>query len=154
MKTLKTLAFLLLITLFISCSKQEVVSLDKPFVHIMIDDLNEIAVNSSRRDVVSYYIYLSSRPLNRNLEVNYSVVPGDGLQEGRDYEVITMENPLVFPPGIFQRPIQIRWLDSKVDPSKDNSLTIIVEGNNQEISTGLPGPDQNQTELKITKVNN
>lgn len=154
MKAIKSLALLLLTTVIISCSKQEVAPFDKPFVHIMVNDLTEISVNSSRRDVVSYYIYLSSRPLEENLEVTYSVVPGDGLQEGRDYEVITTENPLVFPPGIFHRPIQIRWLDQRVDPSKDNSLTIMIEGNNLGVSTGMPGPDQNQTELKIIKVNN
>lgn len=154
MKQIRPIAIFFLITLFLSCSKDEVEPLDQPFVHIMVDELSEISVNSSRRDVVPYYIFLSSKPLDQSLEVSYSVVPGDGLQEGRDYELLTTENPLVFPPGIYQRPIQIRWLDRKVDPSKNNSLKIVLEGNNLGISTGLPGPDKYQTELKITKVNN
>lgn len=155
MRTIKKLGLLLFAgASLLSCSGTEVEPLDEPYVHIMINELTEITVNSNRRDVVPYYIYFSSKPIKENLEVSYSVVPGNGLQAGRDYELITTENPLVFPQGIFQRPVQIRWLDRKVDPSKDNSLRIVIEGNNLGISTGLPGPDHYQSELKITKVNN
>ena len=155
MKSIKKLAFLFFAaSLLLSCSKAETEPLDSPYVHIMVNELTEVVVNSNRRDVVPYYIYFSSKPVKENLEVSYSVVPGNGLQQGRDYELITTENPLVFPPGIYQRPVQKRWLDRKVDPSKDNSLKIIIESNNLGVSTGLPGPDQYQTELKITKVNN
>lgn len=151
----KSLTLLLCsLTFFLSCSKEEVEPLDEPFVHIMVNELTEIEVNSSRRDVVSYYIYFSSKPVEESLEVTYAVVPGDGLQEGRDYQVVTNENPLVFPRGIYERPVQIRWLENKVDPFKDNSVRIIIEGNNLGVSNGLPGPDHYQKELKITKVNN
>lgn len=151
---IKLLIVLPVCCLLLSCSKQEEELMEEPFIHIMFDGTNQVQVNSNRRDVVSYYIYFSTKPTTETLEVNYSVIPGEGLEEGRDYELITTENPLTFPSGIYQRPVQIRWLENSLDSSLDNSLRIVLEDNNLGVHTGLPGPDANQSELKITKVNN
>lgn len=151
---IKLLVLLPLWGLILSCSKEEDILMEEAFVHIMVDETSEVQVNSNRRDVVSYYIYFSTAPTSETLEVDYSVIVGDGLQEGRDFELITRENPLVFLSGIYQRPIQIRWLERRVDPSMDNTLTIQLEGNNLGVTTGLPGPDAKQSALIITKVNN
>lgn len=140
--------------LILSCSKEEDILMEEAFVHIMVNETSEIQVNSNRRDVVSYYIYFSTAPTTQTLEVDYSVIAGEGLQEGRDYELITRENPMAFPAGIYQRPIQIRWLERRVDPAMDNTLTIQLEGNNLGVTTGFPGPDARQSALIITKVNN
>lgn len=155
MKAITNLGFLLFtMIILVSCHKDEVTPFDEPFVHIMRNEQSSTTINANRRDVVSYYIYFSSKPITEDLEVDYSVEPGDGLVEGRDYELLTTENPLVFPSGIYRRPIQIRWMENDLDPSKDNTLTITLEGNNLGVATGLPGPDNRQSEFIIRKVNN
>lgn len=151
---LKFLILLPLCSLLLGCSKEEDILMEEAFVHIMVNESTQIQVNSNRRDVVSYFIYFSTPATTQTMELDYSVIPGDGLQEGRDYQLITKENPLVFPAGIYQRPVQIRWLENRVDPSRDNTLTIQLESNNLGVNIGLPGPDANQSALIITKVNN
>lgn len=150
----KTSTLILLFLTCLGCNKDEIVPIDEPFVHIMVNDLNSIEVNSNRKDVISYYIYFSSKEIKQELKVDYSIEVGDGLTKGVDFKVITTENPLLFPAGIYKRPILIRWMNHEVDPSKDNSIRIILEGNNLGIATGLPGPQKKQSELIITKVNN
>lgn len=145
--------FVILVTCF-GCNKDEISPIDKPFVHIMKDELSSIKINSNRRDVVSYYVYFSSKEIKEDLTVDYSIEVGNGLKKGIDFKILTKENPLLFPNGIYKRPIQIRWLDHQVDPNKDNSIRIIIDGNNLGVSTGLPGPDNKQSELVITKVDN
>lgn len=154
MKFIKRLVFVFFSAfLLISCQKDEFTPLDHPFVHIMRNDMDEVRVASNRRDVVAYYIYFSSKPVSEDLEVVYSIIPGSGLKEGRDYQVITTENPMIFPPGIYQRPIQIKWLDHKLDPTKDNTLQIVLESNNLGVFMGIPY-DGNQREFTIIKFNN
>lgn len=151
----KHIKLLLLITLtsLISCSKDEVTPYDHPFVSISFNNADAIQVNSNRGDIVSYYVSLSSKPLNKDLEVSYTVNLGDGLQEGIDFQLITSENPLIFPKGIYRCPIQIRWLSQPVDTQKDNTLTLQLTNNNLNLTMGLPGPDARLSALKITKVN-
>jgi len=144
---------ILLLGILCSCGKNEVEPYDKPFIHIMKDDAQNVTVTSNRRDIVAYNVYLSSRTLSSSLEVTYSIVVGDGLKQGVDFRVITNGNTLVFPPSIFDMPIRIQWLEHTVDPSKDNTLRIVLEKNNQNILMGLPGPDHHQRELVITKEN-
>lgn len=150
----KIVSVVFIASVLISCSKDAFPLFDEPFVHIMQNDLAAVEVSTSRRDVVQYYIYFSPANIHSELRVEYTITAGDGLQEGRDYEIITQENPLAFPPGITQRPIQIRWIDHAVDPDKDNTLRITLTGVNLDVNIGLPGPDNNQREFLITKVNN
>lgn len=137
-----------------SCSKDDISVYDQPFVHINFNSLSTVNINSSRKDIVSYYVYLSSKPLEQDMQLDYSIVVGDGLQENVDFKIITTEYPLVFPTGIYRRPIQIQWLEHEVDPTKNNTLTIKLNSNNLNIPIGLPGPDSNQSELVLNKVNN
>ncbi|WP_026810908.1 hypothetical protein [Arenibacter latericius] len=151
----KYFVLLLLPLLIISgCSKDEIKVYDEPFVHINFNKQENVDIRSNRRDIVAYYVYLSSKPLKDDLYVDYSIINGDGLTEGVDYKVLTKENPLHFPTGIYQRPIQIQWLERTVDPTKDNTLTIQLDSNNLSISTGMPGPDKIQSKLIFTKTNN
>lgn len=136
-----------------SCNKDEIEVYDEPFVHINFNTLSITNINSNRRDIVSYYIYLSSKPLNKDMILDYAIIIGDGLTEGVDFKILTTENPLLFPSGIYQRPIQIQWLDNVLDPAKDNTITIRLEANNLDVNIGFPGPDANQSELILQKIN-
>ena len=101
----------------------------------------------------TYSVYLSSKPLTENLEVNYQVIVGDGLKSGVDFELVTKGSTLTFLPGIYDMPIRIRWMPNHLDENKDNTITIRLTGNNQGLTMGLPGPDGLQRELVIEKQN-
>ena len=138
-----------------SCADQEVELFDEPFVRIATPTgTASTVVLSNVRNVNAYTVYLSSRALTDNLEVSYEIVVGDGLVSGVDYQVVTTENPLVFLPGIYTMPIRIRWLEHRVDPSKDNTVTIRLTGNSKGFALGFPGPDHVQSQLVIEKRNN
>ena len=147
------LQILVVITTLTSCNKEEITVFDEPFVHINFNDISIANINSNRKDIVSYYIYLSSKPLDKDMLLDYSIIIGDGLKEGVDFKILTTEYPLVFPIGIYRRPIQIQWLDNNLDASKDNTLKIKLDSNNLNINIGFPGPDANQSELILQKIN-
>lgn len=136
-----------------SCSDDEE-PYDNPFVHIMADGgASRVIINSDVNNVNVYNVYLSSKALSANLIVNYEITVGNGLQAGRDFEMVTTGNSLTFLPGIYDMPIRIRWKPNRVDPAKDNTLTIRLTGNNMGFTLGLPGPDGLQRELVIEKRN-
>lgn len=137
----------------VSCTGEDE-PFDHPFIHIMADGgASRIVVNSDVNNVNTYNVYLSSRALDRNLEVSYEVIAGDGLQAGRDFELVTQGGSITFLPGIYDMPIRIRWKPNVVDPSKNNTLTIRLTGNSMGFTLGLPGPDGLQRELVIEKRN-
>jgi hypothetical protein len=145
------LSFLLL--LFAGgCDKSEDVPYDHPFVYIMHEGATSTTVSARANTIGEYYVYLSSKPLSENLELEYEILNGDGLVEGEDFELITTGNKLTFLPGIYKLPIRIRWLPKDVNPDQDNSITINLLGNNLGVTTGYPGPDNLKTSLTITKV--
>lgn len=128
---------------------------DQPFVRISTESgASSTVVMSDVKAVNTYTVYLSSRAQTDNLEVNYEITVGDGLQSGVDYQIVTTENPLVFLPGIYTMPIRIRWLEHRVDPTKDNTVTIRLTGNSKGFTIGYPGPDHLQSQLVIEKRNN
>ncbi|WP_165733686.1 hypothetical protein [Polaribacter sp. 20A6] len=147
------LQILVVIITLTSCNKEEITVFDEPFVHINFNNISITNINSNRKDIVSYYIYLSSKPLDKDMLLDYSIIIGDGLKEGVDFKILTTEYPLVFPIGIYRRPIQIQWLDNNLDATKDNTLKIKLESNNLNINIGFPGPDANQSELILQKIN-
>ena len=147
------LQILVVIITLTSCNKEEITVFDEPFVHINFNNISITNINSNRKDIVSYYIYLSSKPLDKDMLLDYSIIIGDGLKEGVDFKILTTEYPLVFPIGIYKRPIQIQWLDNNLDATKDNTLKIKLESNNLNINIGFPGPDANQSELILQKIN-
>lgn len=138
-----------------SCADDGPEVFDQPFVRIATESgASSTVVMSDAKVVNTYTVYLSSRALSDNLEVSYEIIVGDGLTAGLDYQVVTTENPLVFLPGIYTMPIRIRWMEHRVDPSKDNTVTIRLTGNNKGFTLGYPGPDHLQKELIIEKRNN
>lgn len=153
MKTyIKQLSGILFIALMATaCSKEEFSPYDQPFIHINVNDQDTVTVASNRTDTVNYNVYLSTKLLFEPVEVTYDVSVGDGLEEGRDFELITKGNTLTFPQGIFQRSVRIAWFASELDSTKTNKLTIRLLSNNKNYTLGLPGPDQLQKQLVITK---
>ncbi|MBB4118485.1 hypothetical protein GGR32_000759 [Mesonia hippocampi] len=153
-KHIQGVALFTMFFMLFSCSKEQIEKFDDPFVHIMKGNQSRIEVNTQRRDVVSYYFYYSTKNNNKDLEVTYSVKTGNGLQQGRDFDLLTTENPLLFPSGIYKRPIQIQWLNRTVEDDEDNTLTITIEQTNlKEVNIGLPGPNHYQSEFIIEKKN-
>jgi len=141
--------------LLTACGLEEHEAYQTPFVHIMKDDASTAIVSAqantpaSRPD--SYSVYLSTAPLKNNLVVDFDLIVGNGLQEGRDFVMVTQGRSLTFLPGIYDMPILIRWIANPVDPTKDNTLTIVLVDTNKGFNLGLPGPDHLQSRFTITK---
>lgn len=135
-----------------SCSDDE--PYDNPFIYIeATGGVSRVVVNSDVNNTNAYNVYVSSKAFSHNLEVSYEIVVGDGLQAGRDFEIVNPGNSLTFMPGIYDMPIRIRWKPNRVDPSKNNTLTIRLTGNNMGFTLGLPGPDMLKREVVIEKRN-
>ena len=144
----------LAIALMTACNKEEFSGYDMPFVRISTETgASSTTVLSNVRNINTYVVTLSSRPLTTPLVVNYEIKVGDGLQTGVDYELVTTGNTLIFEPGVYDMPIRIKWLPHTVDAQKDNTLTITLTGNNQNLALGLPGNANRQRVLTITKQN-
>lgn len=144
---------LCLCSIAVSCAKDEE-PYNNPFIYIEADGgASSIVVNSDVNNTNTYNVYVSSQPFSRNLEVNYEIIAGNGLQTGRDFEIVTPGNTLTFMPGIYDMPIRIRWKPNPVDPTNNNTLIIRLTGNNMGFTMGVPGPDGLKRELVIRKSN-
>lgn len=152
---MRKIIFLLTILLTLAaCGKDESVTFTEPFIRVSTETgASSTVVRSNVKNINTYYIYLSSQPLSANLEVNYEVIVGDGLQAGVDFELVNPSNQITFLPGIYAMPIRIRWMEHTVDPTKDNTLTIRLVSNSMNLAMGYPGPDAVQRQLVITKEN-
>lgn len=104
--------------------------------------------------VVTYYFNLVSEELEEPLTVYFDVVIGDGLQENVDFEFQTANRSVTFNPGIYQRPFRINYLKHEVDPSKDNTIKIVIkETSDPNITIGYPGPNHKFSTHEITIYN-
>ena len=149
-KYIYILSLLLSITLFSAC-KDEFKPYDHPFFHIHVNNRSVVEVLTDRKDQVDYKVYFSTKLQFEPVELKYEVIVGNGLLAGRDFELITQGNTLNFPNGIFERSVTIKWIAAPVDPTKNNTITIRLLSNSKNYTIGLPGPDQLQKELIITK---
>ena len=70
----KITSLLIIILTLNSCNKDEISVFDEAFVHINFNNVSTAIINSNRKDIVSYYIYLSSKPLDRDMQDRKSVV--------------------------------------------------------------------------------
>lgn len=136
--------------LWASCSKDNE-PFDHPFFHINFENRSAVEVLKNRRDTVEYKVYLSAKLQFEPVELRYEIVTGDGLQEGRDFELLTKGNTMNFSPGIFERPIRIAWKQADLDTTKNNTLTVRLLSNSKNYTIGMPGPDGLQRELVFTK---
>ena len=95
----------LVIALMTACNKEEFSGYDMPFVRISTETgASSTTVLSNVRNINTYVVTLSSRPLTTPLVVNYEIKVGDGLQTGVDYELVTTGNTLTFEPGVYDYP--------------------------------------------------
>lgn len=149
-KYIYILSLLLSITLFSAC-KDEFKPYDNPFFHIHVNNRSTVEVLTDRKDQVDYKVYFSTKLQFEPVDLKYEVIVGDGLLAGRDFELITQGNTLNFPNGIFERSVTIKWIAAPVDATKNNTIIIRLLSNSKNYTIGLPGPDQLQKELIITK---
>jgi hypothetical protein len=150
-KTYLLVPAILFFLVFISSCSKENAPYDHPFFHINFDNRSNIEVLANRKDTVDYKVYLSSTLQFEPIDLTYEVIVGDGLQENRDFVLITKGTTLNFQQGIFVRPIKIAWREYIVDPAKDNTITIRLLSNSKNFTVGMPGPDQLERQLVITK---
>lgn len=150
----KIIVMLLALVALCGCQNEEFEGFDMPFVKVTTTTgASQTVVLSNVNNINTYVVSVSSKMLTTALVVNYEIVVGDGLQEGVDYELVTTGNQLTFEPGIYDMPIRIKWLAHPVDETKDNTLTIRLTGNSQNLQQGVPGPDGLQKQLVIEKKN-
>lgn len=98
-----------------------------------------------------YYIHLTSQRLTTNLEVAVDVIPGSGMEEGVDYELITTGN-VIFRPDIYDMPFRIRWLNHEIDKNDENTVTLRLSSSNMDnVILGMPGPDELRRTIVIRK---
>lgn len=141
------------IMLLSACGKDPVERYDNPFISITHNGSSSVSVSTEGTFIGIYNIYLSSGMLKEDLTVTYEITIGDGLTEEIDYELLTTGNQLVFPTGVYEMPIYIRWLRHEVDETKDNTIRIRLISNSMDFTIGLPGPSGYQKQLIITKEN-
>ncbi|RWU04858.1 hypothetical protein [Pedobacter chitinilyticus] len=149
-KYIYILSLLLSITMLSAC-KDEFEPYDHPFFHIHVANRSTVEVAADRNDQTDYKVYFSTKLQFEPVDLKYEVIVGNGLLAGRDFELITQGNTLNFPNGIFERPVTIKWIAAPVDATKNNTITIRLLSNSKNYTIGLPGPDQLQKELIITK---
>lgn len=152
-KTIYILALSILPALLLlsACTKQEFEPFNQPFFHTHVDNRSSVEVLVNRKDTVDYKVYLSAELQFEPIEVQYEVKVGDGLEEGRDFSLLTTGTKMTFPQGIFERSVRIAWLESPIDTLKNNTIVIRLLSNSKNYTMGLPGPDGLQRELVITK---
>jgi len=111
-------------------------------------------LSSANNMVVTYYFNLVSEELTEPLTLYFDVEIGDGLQENVDFEFQTANRSVTFNPGIYQRPFRINYLKHEVDPSKDNTIKIVIkETSDPNITIGYPGPNHKFSTHEITIYN-
>lgn len=111
-------------------------------------------LSTANNMVVTYYFNLVSEELDEPLKVYFDVIIGDGLQENVDFEFQTANRSVTFNPGVYQRPFRINFLKHEVDPTKDNTIKIVIkETSDPNITIGYPGPNHKFSSHEITIYN-
>ena len=109
-------------------------------------------VNEAGEFAGSYSLHFCTAYMDDAVTVTVEVIPGDGLQEGLDYELVTGKS-VKFAPGVYDKVFTIKWLPHTLDRSKDNSLTLrLAECSDESIILGVPGPSENFRSIKINKT--
>ena len=142
------------LALLCGCERHTEVFFDTPFVRIeevgggTTMDIDHTLDNllTEIRVVVSASKNYFSAPIT----VEYEIIVGDGLQEGRDFRIQSSHrSPLTFDPGTYSLPIRIIWYRSAAfDPARDNTLTLrLTSASVPEMLLGVPGPDGKKKEF-------
>lgn len=94
---------------------------------------------------------MSTKKIAEDVTVDYELVVGDGLQEGVDFRQVSPGSSIVFPSGVYERPIRIEWLNHMIEAGKNNTVKIVLKSNSKNFTIGFPGPDHLNSEYTITK---
>ena len=139
---------------FMGCNTNEFTIYNGKFVFFDTSASDVISINELGEFTGTYYVHYSGETAKERFAITYEVIPGDGLVEGRDYEMVTSGRTLNFMPGVFSLPIRINWKPNEIDETKDNTLTLRLKSGPDGITLGYPGPAQNNKQLIITKYKN
>jgi len=122
------------------------------FVCFMPEESSSTIVNAGGTMEGSYKVHLSTVKPDETILVTWSIIPGNGMQEGVDYVYEGRDKTLQFFPGVYDRDIKIRWLKHEIDPAKDNTVTLRLETcSDPSILLGMPGPSAKNRQLIINK---
>ena len=146
--------FIIFAVIALICSCNEYTLFTGKFVAFDLASSDVTTINEAGDFTATYYVHYSGETPKERFSVEYEVIPGDGLEEGRDYEVETSGRKLNFLPGVFTLPIRIHWMPNDIDPSKDNSVIIRLVSGPEDIILGMPGPDMVNKEIKLIKYKN
>lgn len=155
------IASIFTLTLLGSCEEHEII-FDHPFVFVTDNEQftsGKAQVDSRGKFEQSYAIILSSKTLDEDLVVTYDLQVGSGLKEGVDFELLSPKS-VVFPIGLYQNVIHIKWLPHELEEGADdmdnikrNSVSIVLTGASKDITLGYPGPAKKNSVYTITKFN-
>ena len=142
------------LALLCGCERHTEVFFDTPFVRI------EEANGGTTMDIdhtldnllteIRVVVSASKNYFSAPITVEYEIIVGDGLQEGRDFRIQSSHrSPLTFDPGTYSLPIRIIWYRSAAfDPARDNTLTLrLTSASVPEMLLGVPGPDGKKKEF-------
>lgn len=159
MKRIKYIfAFVLAAILFAGCRKHEQVFFDTPFVRI--EDANGSSSMMVDKDLdnmlteIRIVVSASKNYFTEPIVVEYEVVVGNGLEEGKDFKIQSSHrSPVTFDPGTYIMPIRVIWYKTDTfDAGKDNTLTLRLTGTScPDMLLGVPGPDGKKQEFIFTK---
>ncbi len=152
MKNISIIFLAAVLAVFQGCTK-DLPLFSNSFVAFDYASSSSTSINSQGSFTGQYVVKYSGIKPSSNLEVYFSVSPGNGLQENIDYKVLTPNGTITFLPGVYERYISIEWLPHELDSVKDNTLTLSLESSNMDISLGNPGPDTNYKSIVIQKYN-
>lgn len=109
------------------------------------------SIDSEANLTGQYMVHYSGTVPDSKFTVNVSAIPGDGLEEGVDYELVTAP-VLTFLPGVFEMPFRVKWMSHPLDKSRECRLVLRIEScSDAEVNLGYPGPDSSMQTLVITK---
>lgn len=148
-KIFKYFAFALVLTLS-SCHLNDPVLFKDAFVAFDLTKSDPTAVNAKSQDIFTYRLHLTSLSRSTPLTVTVGVSCGEGLMEGRDYELIS-DGRVIFQQGVYDMPYRIRLLRSNLDPLADNSIMLqITQVSDPNVFIGTPQNGKNSS-VKIYK---
>lgn len=146
--------------LLVSCSKDRISPLNKPYLRVTALDLASAGPIQPEQSFVGVYmIQMSSKSVTKELQVEYEIISGKALVEGIDYEVLNQDGgKITFPLGVYEMPIRIRWIPQTEESALENNysaedytLTIRLVKNNLDLGVEGFDPKKFRDELKIHK---
>ncbi len=99
-------------------------------------------------DSILIPVLISDNGRKETIEVTFELTPAEGVAEGLHYNLLNASNTLTFAPGVGVEYIRIEPVND-LTPEDDKSIQLTITSNSKNYSTGLPGPDKNQTSCEL-----